>query len=170
MNLNLNRSALRIASLFGFCLLTACTSISNSNYSISPLACDMQGVGKLQIDNQTKIVAVQSFKTGDEVRLVNSPAPHLKASVDVCMVKLIVGPGNPGPANAPSTTPGIGIEVWMPARDQWNQVIRSFGSGGWAGGYYADPTRIGQTGSANEMFLGAVQKGYAVSGSDHGHG
>jgi len=60
--------------------------------------------------------------------------------------------------------------VWLPAREQWNQTIRAYGSGGWAGGYYADATRIGQSGGGNEMFLGAVQKGYAVSGSDHGHG
>jgi hypothetical protein len=170
MNFGLNQSILRISSLLGLSLLTSCASISNYNFSSTPLACDMQGVGQLQIDNQTKIIAVYSFKAGDEVRLSNSPAPYLKTSVNVCMVKLIVGPGNTGPANAPSTTPGIGIEVWMPAHDQWNQVIRSFGSGGWAGGYYADATRIGQSGSANDMFLGSVQKGYAVSGSDHGHG
>lgn len=130
----------------------------------------MQGLGQLRIDAQTRVIAVQSFKAGEDVRLANSPAPHTQTAVDVCMVKLLVGPGNPGPANAPSTSPGIGIEVWLPARDQWNQIIRSYGSGGWAGGYYSDPTRIGQTGAGNALFLGAVQKGYAVSGTDHGHG
>ncbi len=170
MNLIKNKLSFQLTRLLLLSLLTSCASISNYQSLNSPLACDSQGLGQLQIDNQTKIVAVQNFKAGQEVRLSNSPGPHKKTSLDVCMVKLVVGPGNPGPANVPSTTPGIGIEVWMPARDQWNQVIRSFGSGGWAGGYYADPTRIGQTGGANEMFLGAVQKGYAVSGSDHGHG
>lgn len=159
----------RVLSMTGLALLTACSSL-NTPLSQTPLACDMKGIGQLKLDAQTQVIAVQSFKAGDEVRLINSPAPHVKTAVDVCMVKLLVGPGNPGPANAPSTSPGIGIEVWLPASEQWNQTIRSFGSGGWAGGYYADTTRIGQSGGGNEMFLGAIQKGYAISGTDHGHG
>lgn len=136
----------------------------------APLACDMQGLGQMRLDAQTRIIGVHSFRAGDEVRLANSPAPHIKTAVDVCLVKMVVGPGNPGPAGAPSTSAGIGIEVWLPSRDRWNQVIRAFGSGGWAGGFHTDPTRIGQTGGALPMHLSAVEKGYAISGSDHGHG
>ncbi|HAX23399.1 MAG TPA: tannase/feruloyl esterase family alpha/beta hydrolase [Hydrogenophaga sp.] len=156
--------------LSAFALLSGCSSIDKAPTSQALMACDMQGIGQLALDTQTRIIAVQNFKAGDEVRLANSPTPHVKTTVDVCMVKMVVGPGNPGPAGAPSTSPGIGIEVWLPARDQWNQTIRAYGSGGWAGGFYADPTRIGQSGGGNAIFLGAVQKGYAVSGSDHGHG
>ena len=148
-------------------LLSACASMDAPQ---APLACDMQSIGSLKIDAQTRIIGAQVFKAGDEVRLANSPAPHVKTPVDVCMVKLIVGPGNPGPAGAPSTSPGIGIEVWLPVKEQWNSIIRAYGSGGWAGGFYADATRIGQSGGGNAMFLAAVQKGYAVSGTDHGHG
>lgn len=165
-----NRYAHRFAALTALALLSACAHVEKSPMTQTPLACDMQGLGQLQIDAQTRIIAVQSFKAGEEVRLANSPAPHIQTTSDVCMVKLVVGPGNPGPAGAPSTSPGIGIEVWLPTREQWNQTIRAYGSGGWAGGFYADATRIGQSGGGNEMFLGAVQKGYAVSGSDHGHG
>ena len=50
------------------------------------------------------------------------------------MVKLNVGPGNPGPADAPSTSPGIGIEIWLPAAANWNNRIHVLGGGGWAGG------------------------------------
>ena len=164
------QGALRSVVLVNSALLAACANVEPQRMSSTPLDCSMQGLGQLQIDGQTRVIAVQGFKAGDEVRLAHSPAPHVKTAVDVCMVKLLVGPGNPGPAGAPSTSPGIGIEVWLPARAQWNQTIRAFGSGGWAGGFYADPTRIGQSGGGNEMFLGAVQKGYAVSGSDHGHG
>lgn len=165
-----NRYAHRFAALTALALLSACAHVEKSPMTQTPLACDMQGLGQVQIDAQTRIIAVQSFKAGEEVRLANSPAPHIQTTSDVCMVKLVVGPGNPGPAGAPSTSPGIGIEVWLPTREQWNQTIRAYGSGGWAGGFYADATRIGQSGGGNEMFLGAVQKGYAVSGSDHGHG
>lgn len=151
----------------GFVLAAGCAGPQTPS---APLACDMQGLGQLRIDAQTTVLAVNGFKAGEEVRLANSPAPHPKAAADVCVVKLLVGPGNPGPAGAPSTSPGIGIEVWLPARERWNDIIRAYGSGGWAGGYYADTTRLGQTGAANPMFLAAVQKGYAVSGTDHGHG
>ena len=170
MNHVVRQGALRSVALVSSALLAACATVEPPPMASTPLDCSMQGLGQLRIDAQTRVIAVQAFKAGDEVRLAHSPAPHVKTAVDVCMVKLLVGPGHPGPAGAPSTSPGIGIEVWLPARAQWNQTIRAFGSGGWAGGFYADPTRIGQSGGGNEMFLGAVQKGYAVSGSDHGHG
>lgn len=170
MNKPLSRLTVGTALSVGVVALVGCSSIEGNNLATSPMPCDMQGIGKMKLDAQSKVLAVHFFKAGDEVRLANSPEPHVKTSVDVCMVKLVVGPGNPGPVGAPSTSPGIGIEVWLPAKGQWNQTIRSFGSGGWAGGYYADPTRIGQTGSGNTLFLGAVKNGYAVSGSDHGHG
>lgn len=165
-----NVHILSIATLAGLSLVSGCAGTAPIASASAPMSCDMLGIGQLQIDTQTKVLTVQAFKAGEEVRLANSPAPHAKTAVDVCMVKLLVGPGHLGPASAPSTSPGIGIEVWLPAQGQWNQTIRSYGSGGWAGGYYADPTRIGQTGAGNPLFLAAVQKGYAVSGTDHGHG
>ena len=170
MNQVLYPHPMRLVPLFGAAVLVACAGLESPPMAQAPMACDLQGIGQLNIDAQTRIIAVQSFKAGDEIRLANSPAPHVKTAADVCMVKLVVGPGNPGPAGAPSTSPGIGIEVWLPAQQQWNQTIRAYGSGGWAGGFYADPTRIGQSGGGNQVFLGAVQKGYAVSGTDHGHG
>ncbi|WP_342132610.1 tannase/feruloyl esterase family alpha/beta hydrolase [Hydrogenophaga sp. OTU3427] len=159
-----------LIAIAGLATMAACTSPTTVQVEPVAQACDLNGIGKLNIDSQTRVIAVQNFKAGEVVRLANSPAPDVKTAVDVCLVKLVVGPGHPGPASAPSTSVGIGIEVWLPAPAQWNQTIRAFGSGGWAGGYYADPTRLGQSGGGNAMFLGAVQKGYAVSGTDHGHG
>jgi feruloyl esterase len=49
---------------------------------------------------------------------------------DVCVVKLNVGHRNPGPAGAPSTSPGIGIEVWLPSASNWNNRIHVMGGGG----------------------------------------
>lgn len=47
------------------------------------------------------------------------------------MVKLNVGPGNPGPARAPSSSAGIGMEIWLPAN--WTGRIHEFGGGGFDG-------------------------------------
>ncbi|MEN9543764.1 MAG: hypothetical protein RLZZ598_597 [Pseudomonadota bacterium] len=151
-------------------MLASCSLIGPAPTVQAPLDCDMQGLGQLRVDAQTQVVAVRAFKAGEQVRLAHSPQPHVTTAVDVCMVKLVVGPGNPGPAGAPSTSAGIGIEVWLPLSERWNKTIRAYGSGGWAGGYHADPTRVGQTGAGNPMHLAAVQKGYAVSATDHGHG
>lgn len=165
----------RRTGLFAACgvllVLTACSSIGERGLVSAPqLICDDSMKSAFKPDALTQVVAVRQFKAGEEVRLAGSAGPHIKADADICMVKLLVGPGNPGLQGAPSTSPGIGIEVWLPARDKWGGIIRAFGSGGWAGGYYADPTRIGQTGSANPLHLAAVHKGYAVSATDHGHG
>ena len=123
----------------------------------------------LRADRDTTILLTQAFKAGEPVALPNSPPNPPLAPVDLCLVKVLVGPGNPGTAGAPSTSPGIGIEVWLPSATVWNGVIRAYGSGGWAGGTHADVTRIGRTGAADPVQLGAVAQGYAISSSDHGH-
>ncbi|MGY0198786.1 tannase/feruloyl esterase family alpha/beta hydrolase [Leptothrix sp. BB-3] len=82
---------------------------------------------------------------------------------------MVVGPGNAGTAGAPSTTRGVGIEVWLPTQSNWNERIRAFGSGGWAGGRHTDITRIGYEGASFQpLHLAAVANGYAVVVSDHG--
>lgn len=118
-------------------------------------------------DADTTVVFVKQFKAGDSYALANTPTTPtpMKAAADVCLVKLLVGPGNPGPANAPSTSSGIGIEVWLPSPSAWNSVIRATGSGGWAGGAHSDPNQV----ATKSLYLAAVNKGYAVSASDHGH-
>lgn len=132
-------------------------------------ACDANLANALRRDRDASILLTRVFKAGEPVALANSPANPPVAPVDLCFVKLLVGPGNPGTAGAPSTSPGIGIEVWLPAADRWNGVIRAYGSGGWAGGTHTDLTRIGRTGAADPVQLGAVAQGYAISTSDHGH-
>lgn len=152
------------------------------------LACDDNLKTTFKPDALTSVVLVKPFRKGEDLRLENTPAAvapatTVKAPSDLCLVKLVVGPGKPGPAGAPSTSAGIGIEVWLPplqttdtTQTAWNEVIRAYGSGGWAGGFQADPTRIGFNGSTasnNGNFvshIGAVAKGYVVATSDHGHG
>jgi pimeloyl-ACP methyl ester carboxylesterase len=56
-----------------------------------------------------------------------------KALNDLCLIKLRVGPGSPGPAGAPSTQAGIGIEIWLPTAANWNGRIHNVGGGGFVG-------------------------------------
>lgn len=74
---------------------------------------------------------VKAFKKGDPLLLSGTATATTPiAGNDLCMVKLNVGPGNPGPANALSTSPGIGIEVWLPTPTNWNNRIHVKGGGG----------------------------------------
>ncbi len=154
--------------------LAACTTTpqdSSPATTSPPLACN-DTLKSVSLGADTRVLHVQPFKQGEPVKLANSPTtpPPPNAPVDLCLVKLVVGPGSPGNPEHPSTSPGIGIEIWLPTNANWNHVIRAYGSGGWAGGYHTDTTRIGNSGAANAMHLGAVAKGYAISQSDHGHG
>lgn len=91
--------------------------------------------------------------------------PPQAAANDLCLVKLLVGPGNPGPADAPSTSPGIGIEVWLPMHANWNGRIHNWGGGGWVGGPAGSPTEI-----ANTLTAGiAGDEGAVSSLTDTGH-
>ena len=98
------------------------------------LKCDDTLKDDFNPDSLTTVLLVKAFKKGDALTL-GTPNPTTPiAANDACVVKLLVGPGNPGPAGAPSTSPGIGIEIWLPAPENWNHRIHVAGGGGWAGG------------------------------------
>lgn len=150
---------------------------SGSDQPVSPeppaaaMTCDDGLRTAFAPDANTTVLLVKSFKAGDAVALANTPATPAPptAPADLCLVKLLVGPGNAGPAGAPSTSAGIGIEVWLPSAANWNQRIRAYGSGGWAGSAQTDLTRIGGGGDGNDLHVAAAGKGYVVATSDHGH-
>jgi feruloyl esterase len=123
-------------------------------------------------DAKTTVLLVKAFKKGDPLALSGTPASPTPptAQNDLCLVKLNVGPGNPGPAGAPSTSPGIGIEVWLPAPANWNQRIHNLGNGGWAGGLQGDITQIDAGAGAPPLPAQiAGTEGSVVSSSDDGH-
>ena len=157
--------------VFAAAAFVACTTTTDAPPS-APLACDDTLKTSFRTDAQTRVLLVKPFKQGDPVALSNTPAtpPAPKAPVDLCLVKLVVGPGSPGNADLPSTSPGIGIELFLPMHANWNNAIRAYGNGGWSGGWHTDTTRIGNFGAGNAMHLAAVAKGYAVSHTDNGHG
>ncbi|WP_230948755.1 tannase/feruloyl esterase family alpha/beta hydrolase [Burkholderia cepacia] len=143
---------------------------SNTNQTVG-LSCDDGIKTAFKPDSNTTVQLVKLFKKGDSIALSNTPttpAPPV-AAADLCLVKLLVGPGNPGPASAPSTSAGIGIEVWLPTVANWNGRIRAYGNGGWAGSAESDVTNIGDGGDGTDMHVAAAGKGYVVATSDHGH-
>jgi hypothetical protein len=110
----------------------------------TPMNCDDGLKTAFKPDALTSVVAVQTFKQGDKVFVSDSGSPVTLAA-DLCMVKLKVGPGNPGPVDARSTSEGIGIEVWLPTHAAWNQRIRNYGGGGYVGGGHLLAEHTGAT-------------------------
>lgn len=128
------------------------------------LSCDDSMKTAFKPDANTSVVLVKSFKQGDALALSGTAGTPPTAAADLCLVKLLVGPGSAGTAGAPSTSAGIGIEVWLPAPSAWNERIRNLGGGGWAGGDQASATLIGNVGAA-----GTAATGYVVGTTDTGH-
>src|SRR5689334_21912769 len=74
-----------------------------------PLACDESLKARFRPDPFTRVTLVHAFRAGEDLSLIGKAST--KAPTDLCVVKLTVGPGFPGPPDAPSTSDGIGIEI-----------------------------------------------------------
>jgi feruloyl esterase len=96
------------------------------------LSCDDTLKAAFRPDANTEVTFVRLFQAGADLHLGEKPSGFI-ASHAVCLVKLNVGPGHPGPADAPSTSRGIGIELWLPAPADWTGRVRVLGGGGFAG-------------------------------------
>ena len=144
-------------------LLAACSQITPA--SAQQLACDDGIKTAFKPDADTTVVAVRQVKKGEELKAPDSPQP-ITAAADICLVKLLVGPGATAEKDktARSYSEGIGIEVWLPAPANWNERIRNYGGGGWVGGGH----RIaGQIGSKVPAIVNA-NIGYASGTTDAG--
>ncbi|MDF0518741.1 tannase/feruloyl esterase family alpha/beta hydrolase [Bradyrhizobium yuanmingense] len=109
-----------------------------------PLACDDGIKQAFHPDENTSVVAVRLVKKGEELRAPDAPTP-VTAVADLCLVKLLVGPGVTAEKDksARSYSEGIGIEVWLPTPANWNERIRNYGGGGWVGGGHRYADKIG---------------------------
>jgi hypothetical protein len=130
-----------------------------------PLACDDGVKSAFHPDPDTTVVAVRSVKKGEELIAVDSPRP-ITAAADLCLVKLLVGPGVTVEKDkaARSYSEGIGIEVWLPTPANWNQRIRNYGGGGWVGGGHRYADKIGSKVPA----IVNANMGYASGTTDAG--
>lgn len=135
--------------------------------------CNATSIGRiLRAYPDTSLIAVRLFKQGEILSLVPKRRGS-RAAQDLCMLKLNVGPGNPGPAGAPSTSAGIGIEIWLPAR--WRGRIHEFGGGGFDGeGAVRAKDRLANWApwsTAAEGFLAEVaqSEGSIAATADGGH-
>src|SRR5579864_6071537 len=63
------------------------------------MTCDDSMKAAFRPDHETQVMLVRAFRAGERLNLDGKPSGPVAAH-DVCLVKLNVGPGNPGPANA----------------------------------------------------------------------
>lgn len=143
----LTTTLLRLAPLAAAAALAACSSppaAPPAAARTAPLACDDGLKTAFRPDARTQVIAVRAIRAGEALVAVDSPQP-ITAAGDMCLVKLLVGPGATAEKdrNAKSWSEGIGIEVWLPAHARWNQRIRNYGGGGWVGGGHRTPGQIG---------------------------
>ena len=130
------------------------------------LACDDGIKTAFRPDADTSVVAVRLVKKGEELAAGDVPKPPIIAAADLCLVKLLVGPGVTAEKDksARSYSEGIGIEVWLPTSANWNERIRNYGGGGWVGGGHRYPDKIGSKVPA----IVNANMGYASGTTDAG--
>jgi Tannase and feruloyl esterase len=154
-----------VATCASVVLLAACGGNTSSSAltaaTTKPLTCDDSMKAAFKPDANTTVTLVKAFKKGDDIN-VSGTASGVKAANDECLVKLNVGPGNPGPAGAPSTSAGIGIEVWLPSPANWNSRIHVLGGGGFVG----DPAVSSLTQVAGIEFTGIDGSAAGVAGGE----
>jgi hypothetical protein len=150
-------------TLAGIALLAAVVGAAPA--SAQQLACDDGLKTAFHPDAATTVVAVRSIKKGEDLVAQDSPKPITMAT-DMCLVKLLVGPGTTAEKDktAKSYSEGIGIEVWLPAPASWNERIRNYGGGGWVGGGHRTEGKIGSKVPA----LVNANMGYASGTTDAG--
>lgn len=161
-------SMLRGARGLGAVLFLACGGGNTPLPAATPV-CD-DGLKSLDLGSGATITLVKAFKSGEALSLASpAGAGSVTARADVCLVKMIVGPGSPGPVGAPSTSAGIGIEVMLPAPAAWNERYQAFGGGGLEGG--PDITSLSAIGltSMHPTAVSSAMDGFVVSITDAGH-
>jgi len=144
-------------------LVAGCANVAPQ--ATRPLSCDDGIKTAFKPDANTSVVAVREVKKGEQLVAVDSTSP-ITAAADICLVKLLVGPGATAEKDktARSYSEGIGIEVWLPTHAHWNERIRNYGGGGWVGGGHRYADKIGSKVPA----IVNANMGYASGTTDAG--
>jgi hypothetical protein len=123
-------------------LLAACCYLTPA--LADPLPCDDGIKTAFRPDAETSVIAVRLVKKSEELKAPDAQQP-VTAAADLCLVKLLVGPGATAEKDktARSYSEGVGIEVWLPTHANWNERIRNYGGGGWVGGGHRYADKIG---------------------------
>jgi hypothetical protein len=157
------RYSILVISLTSFAL-ASCATLQPPTASL-PLACNDSIKTTFKPDAKTTVVSVRQIKKDETIIAVDSSVP-IKMAADMCLVKLLVGPGATAEKDktAKSYTEGIGIEIWLPTHTNWNERIRDYGGGGWVGGGHRYADKIGSKVPA----LANANMGFAVGTTDAG--
>lgn len=141
------------------------------------LSCDESLKAAFHPDAQTRVIQVKQVRKGDpypnktmeQIVYPNQPAVY---GADLCLVKLLIGPGIAGPEGAPSTSAGIGIEIWLPEKSAWNQRFHAIGGSGTSNGTEESiPDRISSWTGGSDVRAAprvAAEEGSVTSTSDSG--
>ena len=121
-------------------LLAACCHLTPA--LADPLPCDDGIKTAFRPDAETSVIAVRLVKKGEELKAPDAQQP-VTAAADLCLVKLLVGPGATAEKDktARSYSEGIGIEVWR--RPPTGRAPPHYGGGGWVGGGHRYADKIG---------------------------
>jgi len=152
-------------------LLSGCWDSDGATTAAAPanLTCDDSMKTAFKPDTNTVVQLVKAFKKGDQILLSGTAtATTPVAAGDICLVKLMIGPGHTGPASAPSTTPGIGIEIWLPTTAAWNKRLHMLGGAGMAGGPQGTLTAVANAPTAVPWDVAGVEGAVAAT-TDTGH-
>ena len=143
-------------------LLASCASRGGPG---APMACDDGIARNFKPDALTTVVAVRQVKKGEAITAPDAPTP-ITTAADMCLVKLLVGPGATAEKDkaARSYSEGIGIEIWLPTHANWNERIRNYGGGGWVGGGHRYADKVGSKVPA----IVNANMGYASGTTDAG--
>ena len=159
------KSILEIAANWLLAALLLIVSGDTTPAFAQSLGCD-DGIKTAFHPSDTSVVAVRLAKKGEELSAADVPKPPIVAAADLCLVKLLVGPGATAEKDktARSYSEGIGIEVWLPTPANWNERIRNYGGGGWVGGGHRYADKIGSKVPA----IVNANMGYASGTTDAG--
>ncbi len=165
--------------LINVLILSACGGSGDSGNISKEYYCDDSIKSIFKDDASTEVISVKQWRKGETFPNGTIETSYFypdenKFKADLCLVKLRVGEPTAGPADAPSTTAGIGIEIWLPEKNAWNQRIMAVGGTGWTGGEDLDPNKIssnansGDSPSMSAPNL-AGEDGFVTSNTDTGH-